>query len=196
MIVQWGWCIHSYSWSCGSFVWPSPWGCKWGKIFLQQVMSMYRGASNFMSSLYLYVSHMTLRWVVLCLPVMLLHGYRLCWRCSVRLEALKIFQSSLRVWRTGKHFLILIVVTSEDLSCTFLTIWISLYFRPFRKRKMSGFGHRVYKNYDPRAKVIKKLADEVFSIVGRDPLIEVRFSLLLKMITWSSWCFQEVHSII
>lgn len=43
----------------------------------------------------------------------------------------------------------------------------------FRKRKMSGFGHRVYKNYDPRAKVIKKLAEEVFSIVGRDPLIEV-----------------------
>lgn len=40
---------------------------------------------------------------------------------------------------------------------------------------MSGFGHRVYKNYDPRAKVIKKLAEEVFSIVGRDPLIEVFF---------------------
>lgn len=38
---------------------------------------------------------------------------------------------------------------------------------------MSGFGHRVYKNYDPRAKVIKKLADEVFSIVGGDPLIQV-----------------------
>ena len=44
-----------------------------------------------------------------------------------------------------------------------------------RKRKMSGFGHRVYKNYDPRAKVIRKLAEEVFSIVGRDPLIEVSF---------------------
>ena len=42
---------------------------------------------------------------------------------------------------------------------------------------MSGFGHRVYKNYDPRAKVIKKLADEVFSIVGRDPLIEVAVTL-------------------
>ena len=42
---------------------------------------------------------------------------------------------------------------------------------------MSGFGHRVYKNYDPRAKVIKKLADEVFSIVGRDPLIEVAVAL-------------------
>ena len=40
---------------------------------------------------------------------------------------------------------------------------------------MSGFGHRVYKNYDPRAKVIRKLAEEVFSIVGRDPLIEVSF---------------------
>nr|GLL47257.1 citrate synthase, glyoxysomal-like [Ipomoea trifida]GMD84248.1 citrate synthase, glyoxysomal-like [Ipomoea batatas] len=46
-----------------------------------------------------------------------------------------------------------------------------------RKRKMSGFGHRVYKNYDPRARVIKKLADEVFSIVGRDPLIEVAVAL-------------------
>ncbi|PWA82185.1 citrate synthase 3, peroxisomal [Artemisia annua] len=37
---------------------------------------------------------------------------------------------------------------------------------------MSGFGHRMYKNYDPRAKVIKKLGEEVFSIVGRGPLIE------------------------
>ncbi|KAM0019687.1 putative transferase [Helianthus debilis subsp. tardiflorus] len=46
-----------------------------------------------------------------------------------------------------------------------------------RKRKMSGFGHRVYKNYDPRAKVIKTLAEEVFSIVGRDPLIEVAIAL-------------------
>ncbi|BBN17619.1 citrate synthase [Marchantia polymorpha subsp. ruderalis] len=46
-----------------------------------------------------------------------------------------------------------------------------------RKRKMSGFGHRVYKNYDPRAKIIRGLADEVFSIVGRDPLIEVAVAL-------------------
>ncbi|KAL6570799.1 hypothetical protein OROGR_000349 [Orobanche gracilis] len=46
-----------------------------------------------------------------------------------------------------------------------------------RKHKMSGFGHRVYKNYDPRAKVIKQLAEEVFSIVGRDPLIEVAIAL-------------------
>ena len=36
-----------------------------------------------------------------------------------------------------------------------------------------GFGHRVYKNYDPRAKVIKKLADEVFDAVGKNPLIDI-----------------------
>lgn len=49
---------------------------------------------------------------------------------------------------------------------------------------MSGFGHRVYKNYDPRAKVIRKLAEEVFSIVGRDPLIEVLFcfQILLRLV--------------
>ncbi|KAF3772246.1 Citrate synthase [Nymphaea thermarum] len=46
-----------------------------------------------------------------------------------------------------------------------------------RKRKMSGFGHPVYKNYDPRVKVIRKLADEVFTIVGRDPLIKVAVEL-------------------
>lgn len=43
---------------------------------------------------------------------------------------------------------------------------------------MSGFGHRVYKNYDPRAKLIKKLAEVVFSIVGRDPFIEVCLTFL------------------
>jgi len=42
---------------------------------------------------------------------------------------------------------------------------------------MSGFGHRVYKNYEPRVKVIRKLTEEVFSIVGRDPLIEVSFPM-------------------
>ncbi|KAI3941387.1 hypothetical protein MKW92_022197 [Papaver armeniacum] len=46
-----------------------------------------------------------------------------------------------------------------------------------RKRKMSGFGHRVYKNYDPRAKVIRTLAEEVFSFVGRDPLFDVAVAL-------------------
>lgn len=42
-----------------------------------------------------------------------------------------------------------------------------------KKTKLMGFGHRVYKNYDPRAKIIKGVADEVFDIVGREPLIDL-----------------------
>lgn len=40
-----------------------------------------------------------------------------------------------------------------------------------------GFGHRVYKNFDPRATLVRKLADEVFSIVGREPMIEIAIEL-------------------
>ena len=43
--------------------------------------------------------------------------------------------------------------------------------------KLMGFGHRVYKNYDPRAKVIKKLAYEVFDAVGKNPLIDLAVEL-------------------
>jgi citrate synthase len=43
--------------------------------------------------------------------------------------------------------------------------------------KLMGFGHRVYKNYDPRAKVIKKACDEVFDVTGRNPLIEIATEL-------------------
>jgi citrate synthase len=39
--------------------------------------------------------------------------------------------------------------------------------------KLMGFGHRVYKNYDPRAKIIKKIAYEVFDVMGRNPLLEI-----------------------
>jgi hypothetical protein len=42
-----------------------------------------------------------------------------------------------------------------------------------REEKLFGFGHRVYKNFDPRANIIRGLADEVFAIAGRDPLIDV-----------------------
>ena len=35
--------------------------------------------------------------------------------------------------------------------------------------RLMGFGHRVYKSYDPRAKVIKKVADEVFDVTGKEP---------------------------
>lgn len=46
-----------------------------------------------------------------------------------------------------------------------------------RKKKLMGFGHRVYKNYDPRAKIIRKIAYEVFDILGREPLIDVAIEL-------------------
>mmetsp|Transcript_12993 Transcript_12993/g.41033 ORF Transcript_12993/g.41033 Transcript_12993/m.41033 type:complete len:347 (+) Transcript_12993:582-1622(+) len=46
-----------------------------------------------------------------------------------------------------------------------------------KKEKLFGFGHRVYKNFDPRAKLIKEVAEEVFSIVGRDPMIDIATAL-------------------
>lgn len=45
------------------------------------------------------------------------------------------------------------------------------------KRKLMGFGHRVYKNYDPRAKVIKKLAYEVFEVTGKNPKLDLALEL-------------------
>ena len=42
---------------------------------------------------------------------------------------------------------------------------------------LQGFGHRVYKNYDPRAKIIKQTADEVFEITGRNPLLDIALKL-------------------
>ena len=45
------------------------------------------------------------------------------------------------------------------------------------KGKLQGFGHRVYKNYDPRARIIKKTADEVFAITGRNPLLDIALKL-------------------
>jgi len=43
--------------------------------------------------------------------------------------------------------------------------------------RLMGFGHRVYKNFDPRAKIIKKLADEVFEVTGRNPLLDIALEL-------------------
>ena len=40
-----------------------------------------------------------------------------------------------------------------------------------------GFGHRVYKSYDPRATVIKATANEVFEVTGRDPLLDIALEL-------------------
>jgi citrate synthase len=44
-------------------------------------------------------------------------------------------------------------------------------------KKLMGFGHRVYKSYDPRAKVIKRVADEVFEVTGRNPLLDIALEL-------------------
>jgi citrate synthase len=43
--------------------------------------------------------------------------------------------------------------------------------------RLMGFGHRVYKNYDPRAKIIKEIADQVFEVTGRNPLLDVALEL-------------------
>ena len=40
-----------------------------------------------------------------------------------------------------------------------------------------GFGHRIYKSYDPRAKIVKRLAYEVFEVTGRNPLIDIALEL-------------------
>jgi citrate synthase len=45
------------------------------------------------------------------------------------------------------------------------------------KGKLMGFGHRVYKNYDPRAKIIKWAADQVFEVTGRNTRIEIALEL-------------------
>eukprot|EP00276_Gloeochaete_wittrockiana_P002198 CAMPEP_0184671704 /NCGR_PEP_ID=MMETSP0308-20130426/85661_1 /TAXON_ID=38269 /ORGANISM="Gloeochaete witrockiana, Strain SAG 46.84" /LENGTH=494 /DNA_ID=CAMNT_0027118885 /DNA_START=41 /DNA_END=1525 /DNA_ORIENTATION=- len=46
-----------------------------------------------------------------------------------------------------------------------------------KRRLLYGFGHRVYKNYDPRAKIVRRTAEEVFAITGREPLIDVAQAL-------------------
>jgi len=43
--------------------------------------------------------------------------------------------------------------------------------------RLMGFGHRVYKNYDPRAKIIKKVAYEVFEVTGKSPLLDIALEL-------------------
>jgi citrate synthase len=45
------------------------------------------------------------------------------------------------------------------------------------EKRLMGFGHRVYKNYDPRARVIKKLADDVFQVTGKSPLLDIALEL-------------------
>ncbi len=46
-----------------------------------------------------------------------------------------------------------------------------------RERLLMGFGHRVYKNYDPRARIVKDIAEEVFEVTGRNPLLDIALEL-------------------
>ncbi len=46
-----------------------------------------------------------------------------------------------------------------------------------RKEKLMGFGHRVYKNYDPRARIIKEHVDAVFEVTGKNPKIDIATEL-------------------
>jgi len=43
--------------------------------------------------------------------------------------------------------------------------------------KLMGFGHRIYKNYDPRARIIKNIADQVFEVTGANPLLDIALEL-------------------
>jgi citrate synthase len=45
------------------------------------------------------------------------------------------------------------------------------------KGRLQGFGHRVYKSYDPRARIVKQTADEVFEVTGRNPLLDIALKL-------------------
>jgi citrate synthase len=45
------------------------------------------------------------------------------------------------------------------------------------KERLMGFGHRVYKNWDPRAKVIKRMADQVLAVTGSSPLLDIATEL-------------------
>jgi len=56
---------------------------------------------------------------------------------------------------------------------------IPMFLEKVKKRevRLMGFGHRVYKNYDPRARIVRKVAERVFDILGREPLIEIAEAL-------------------
>jgi len=43
--------------------------------------------------------------------------------------------------------------------------------------RLMGFGHRVYKNYDPRARIIKQIADQVFTVTGTNPILDIALEL-------------------
>jgi citrate synthase len=59
------------------------------------------------------------------------------------------------------------------------------------KRRLMGFGHRMYRSYDPRGKVVRRVADEVFNVTGISPLLEV--ALELERVALKDDYFVERH---
>ena len=62
-----------------------------------------------------------------------------------------------------------------------------------KKRRLMGFGHRVYKSYDPRAKILKKITDQVFEIMGRNQLIDVALELERIALSDGNHLFEFIH---
>ena len=60
------------------------------------------------------------------------------------------------------------------------------------KERLMGFGHRVYKNYDPRARIIKKAADEVFEVTGVNPLLKI--ALVSVVVIWVRVSFPRMRA--
>jgi citrate synthase len=58
-------------------------------------------------------------------------------------------------------------------------------------QRLQGFGHRVYKSYDPRAKIVKQIAYEVFEVTGKNPLLDI--ALKLEEIALSDEYFTSRH---
>ncbi len=59
------------------------------------------------------------------------------------------------------------------------------------QQRLQGFGHRVYKSYDPRAKIIKQTAEDVFAVTGKNPLLDI--ALKLEEIALSDEYFLSRH---
>jgi citrate synthase len=61
------------------------------------------------------------------------------------------------------------------------------------KEKLMGFGHRVYKNYDPRARIIKKHVEEVFEVTGKNPKLELATELEKKALDDSYFTDRKLY---
>ena len=62
-----------------------------------------------------------------------------------------------------------------------------------KKRRLMGFGHRVYKQYDPRAKIIQEIAMEVFAVTGEEPLIKIAKELEKRALTDSYFTSRHLY---